>query len=80
VVLLLSRGFIQLVLLANVIAWPLSWYIMDQWLSSFPYHVSISPILFLLAGVGVVLIAFLSVSVQTIRAARVNPAQTLKYE
>jgi len=80
VVLLLSRGFIQLVLLANVIAWPLSWYIMDQWLSSFPYHVSISPILFLLAVVGVVLIAFLSVSVQTIRAARVNPAQTLKYE
>lgn len=80
VVLLLSRGFIQLVLLANVIAWPLSWYIMDQWLAGFPYHISINPVVFVVTGAAVVFIAFLSVSIQTIRAARVNPAQTLKYE
>lgn len=80
VVLLLSRGFIQLVLLANLLAWPLAWYLMDKWLSGFPYHIAINPLLFVGAGAIVVLIAFLSVSVQTIRAARINPAKTLKYE
>jgi len=53
---------------------------MDKWLAGFPCHISIHPVLFVAAGAGVVFIAFLSVSVQTIRAARVNPAQTLKYE
>lgn len=80
VVFLLSRGFIMLVLIANLIAWPLAWYLMNQWLTGFPYHITVSPWLFLLSGAGVILIAFLSVSVQTIRAARVNPAKTLKYE
>ncbi len=80
IVLLLSRGFIQLVLIANFIAWPLAWWIMSQWLEGFPYHITINPILFLVAGGGVVLIAFLSVGVQTLKAALVNPAQTLKYE
>lgn len=80
IVLLLSRGFIQLVLIANFIAWPLAWWIMNQWLEGFPYHIAINPILFLVAGGGVVLIAFLSVGVQTLKAALVNPAQTLKYE
>lgn len=80
VVLLLSRGFVQLVLIGNLVAWPLAWYIMDQWLSAFPYRITINPLLFVAAGGVVVLIAFLSVSLQTIRAARANPAKTLKYE
>jgi putative ABC transport system permease protein len=80
IVLLLSRGFIQLVLIANLIAWPLAWYIMTRWLEGFPYHISIPPVLFLVAGSGVVIIAFLSVGFQTLKAALVNPAQTLKYE
>jgi putative ABC transport system permease protein len=80
IILLLSRGFIQLVLVANVVAWPIAWWIMNSWLQSFPYRVNINPLLFVIAGVGVVAIAFLSVGLQTFRAARVNPAQTLKYE
>jgi putative ABC transport system permease protein len=80
VVFLLSKGFIKLVIIANMIAWPLAWFLMDRWLMNFPYHIEINPSLFLLAGFSVVVIAFLSVSFQTIRAARVNPAQTLKYE
>ncbi len=80
IVLLLSRGFIQLVIVANVIAWPLAWWMMNQWLEGFPYHITINPVLFFLAGGGVVLIAFLSVGFQTLRAAMINPAQTLKYE
>jgi putative ABC transport system permease protein len=80
IVLLLSKGFIQLVLIANLIAWPLAWWVMHLWLQSFPYRTSINPLLFLVAGAAVVAIAFLSVSFQTLKAAGLNPAKTLKYE
>ena len=80
IVLLLSKGFIRLVLIANLIAWPLAWWVMKNWLESFPYHMDINPLLFLFAGLGVVIIAFLSVGFQTLRAALLNPAETLKYE
>ncbi len=80
IVLLLSKGFIQLVLIANLIAWPLAYYIMEQWLQSFPYRITINPLLFILAGVGVVVIAFASVGFQTLKAALIDPAKTLKYE
>jgi putative ABC transport system permease protein len=80
IVILLSRGFIQLVLVANVVAWPVAWFLMDNWLQSFPYRIEINPLLFVLAGAGVILIAFLSVGFQTLRAALINPAETLKYE
>jgi putative ABC transport system permease protein len=80
VVLLLSKGFVQLVLIANLIAWPVAWYLMDNWLQSFPYRININPVLFVLAGLGVVIIAFLSVAWQTMKAAKVNPAITLKNE
>jgi putative ABC transport system permease protein len=80
IVLLLSKGFIQLVLLAILIAWPFAWYVMDIWLQSFPYHIKISPFLFLFAGAGVVVIAFLSVGFQTLKASQINPAITLKNE
>lgn len=80
IILLLSKGFIQLVLIANLFAWPFAWWIMNRWLQSFPYHITINPVLFIVAGSGVVVIAFLSVGFQTFKAARVNPANTLKYE
>jgi putative ABC transport system permease protein len=80
VVLLLSRGFVVLVLIANMIAWPLAWFIMDKWLQGFPYRISINPLLFVVAGLLVVVIAFLSVGFQTMKAARVNPARTLRSE
>jgi putative ABC transport system permease protein len=80
VVLLLSKGFIQLVLIANLIAWPLAWFIMSKWLQNFPYRISINPILFVVAGLAVVVIAFLSVGFQTMKAARVNPSKSLRSE
>jgi ABC-type antimicrobial peptide transport system permease subunit len=79
-VLLLSKDFVLLVLLANVIAWPLAWMTMDRWLENFPYRININPVLFILSGLVVVVIAFLSVGFQTIKAARVNPARTLRSE
>ncbi|GHN03253.1 ABC transporter permease [Cytophagales bacterium WSM2-2] len=80
IVILLSRGFVQLVLVANLIAWPLAWWVMDRWLGTFPYRIDINPFVFVGAGLAVVVIAFLSVGFQTLKSARVNPAQTLKYE
>ncbi len=80
IVMLLSRGFIQLVIISNLIAWPLAWWLMNSWLQSFPYRISINPLLFLGAGFGVIFIAFLSVGFQTLKAALLNPAETLKYE
>ncbi len=80
IVLLLSRSFLQPVILSNLVAWPLAWFVMNQWLQSFPYRISISPFIFLLAGGVVTLIAFVSVSSQTFKAAWTKPAETLKYE
>ncbi|HTH57109.1 MAG TPA: FtsX-like permease family protein, partial [Cyclobacteriaceae bacterium] len=80
IVMLLSKGFIQLVLLANVIAWPLAWCLMNAWLKTFPYRIEINFVLFAAAGAVVIVIAFLSVSIQTLKSARANPAETLKYE
>lgn len=80
IVLLLSRGFIQLVLVANLFAWPLAWFAMDSWLQGFPYRIQLNPAWFIIAGLGVVMIAFFSVGFQTLKAALVNPAKTLKYE
>ena len=80
IVLLLSKGFIQLVLIANLIAWPLAWWLMNSWLESFPYRIDIDLMLFPIAGFGVILIAFVSVGFQTLKAALLNPAETLKYE
>jgi putative ABC transport system permease protein len=80
IVVLLSRDFLKPVLIANLIAWPLAWWVMDQWLQGFAYHIGINPIVFVLSGLVVVIIAFVSVSSQTMKAALTRPAETLKYE
>jgi hypothetical protein len=53
---------------------------MNTWLQNFPYRIEINPLLFLIAGTTVVIIAFLSVGFQTLKAALLDPAKTLKYE
>ncbi|MEM1135233.1 MAG: ABC transporter permease [Bacteroidota bacterium] len=78
--LLLSSDFMKLVLLANIIAWPLCWFMMEEWLSAFPYRVAISWWIFPAAGLLVLLISVATVSYQTIRAATANPVDALKYE
>jgi putative ABC transport system permease protein len=80
IILLLSRGFMQPVFIAIVIACPLGWYLMDQWLQSFPYHTTIQVWPFVISGVLVSLVAFGSVLSQTLKAAMTKPAETLKYE
>jgi putative ABC transport system permease protein len=77
---LLSRDFVLLVMLANVIASPGAWYIMHLWLQDFAYRIDISVVPFIVAGGIAFIIALLTVSSQAIRAAIANPVDALKYE
>lgn len=77
---LLSKDFLKPIFIAIIIAIPLGWWLMEQWLQSFAYRIGISPWVFIISGILVLLIAFISVSSQTLRAALTKPAETLKYE
>jgi putative ABC transport system permease protein len=77
---LLSKDFVKLVLLANLIAWPLAWYAMNKWLQSFAFRVEMEWWVFALAGGLALLIALLTVSTQAIKAALANPVEALRYE
>jgi putative ABC transport system permease protein len=80
IVMLLSKEFTCLVLAANLIAWPVAWYAMSRWLENFAYRIELGPGVFVLGGVLALLIAWLTVSFQAIRAARANPVEALRYE
>ena len=80
IVVLVCSDFIKLVLLASAISFPIAWYFMNKWLQDFAYHVNISWWIFLLAGGLALLIAMLTVSFQTIKAALANPVKSLRAE
>jgi putative ABC transport system permease protein len=80
VVSMLSKDFVKLVLLANIIAWPVAWFVMDGWLQDFAYRIEIGWWMFGIAGGSALLIALLTVSVQAIKAALANPVDSLRYE
>jgi putative ABC transport system permease protein len=80
IVLLLANNFIKLVLVANIIAWPIAWYAINKWLQGFAYRIDIQLWVFALAGAGAILIAFLTVSFQSIKAAIANPVKSLRSE
>ena len=79
-VLLLARNFLILVALGFVLAAPLAWFGMNNWLADFEYRVSIGVGVFLVAGLASVAIALLTVSYHSIRAAYANPVKSLRYE
>ena len=76
----LAGDFLKLVLLAVVIAAPVAWWLMDQWLGSFAYHIDLRWWMFVLAGLTAMLIAVLTVGFQSVRAALANPVHSLKSE
>jgi len=80
VVVLLSRHFIALVLIANLIAWPLAWLALHRWMQDYAYRVAISWWVFAVAGIAALLIALVTVSFHAIHAALSNPANTLHSE
>ena len=79
-VLMLTWDFLKWVAIANLIAWPLGWFGLKRWLDDFAYRTNLTIEPFLLASVGALLIALLTISIQSIRAARNNPANTLRAE
>ena len=79
-VLLLSRELLKPILIAAIVATPIAWYIMQEWLHDFAYRIDLSLWLFAGAGMFVLLIAFFTVSVQTIRTAMANPVKSLRSE
>jgi putative ABC transport system permease protein len=80
IVTLLSKDLMKLVLVATAIASPLAWYGMSKWLQSFAYRVDIQWWVFAIAGIAAILIAFITVGTQSVKAATTNPAKSLKSE
>lgn len=80
VVVMLSKDFLKLVVLAAIIAFPLVWWVMNSWLNNFAYHIPISADIFLIAGLAIVLITLLTISFQSIKAAIANPVKSLRTE
>jgi putative ABC transport system permease protein len=77
---LLSKEFTRLVLFAFVPAALLAWYVSYTWLQGFAYRVEISPLVFLASGVSAIMISWLTISYQSIKAASANPVESLRYE
>ena len=77
---LLSKDFIKLVIVALIIASPLAWWFMHQWLDNFAYRINISWWIFATAGVLAIVIAFLTISAQSLKAALANPVESLRSE
>jgi putative ABC transport system permease protein len=77
---LLSKDFLILVCISIVIASPIAWYVMHQWLKDFAYRINISWWVFVLAGCGALLLALLTISFQAIKAALSNPIKSLRTE
>ena len=80
IVLLLSKDFSKLVILANIVAWPIAWYGMNKWLQNFAYRTEIGYEVFIFSGLIALIIALITVSFRTIKAANSNPVKALKYE
>jgi len=77
---LLSKEIVILILIANAVAWPIAWIFMGKWLGTFAYHIDMNVLSYALAAIAAILIALLTLSAQTLKAAMSNPANTLKYE
>lgn len=80
IVRLLSKDFLKLIFIANLIAWPLTWYLITLWLQDYAYHIPVSLWVFVLSGIISLLIALTAMSSQTFRAAVANPVKNLRTE
>lgn len=80
IVIVLSKDFVKLILIALAIAIPLSWFGMQKWLDNYPYRIGISAWVFVLVGLAAILIALVTVSFHSIKAALMNPVKSLRAE
>ncbi len=77
---MLSKDFIKLVVISIIIASPIAWYFMNKWLMDFAYRINISWWVFAIAGISAIIIAFVTISFQSIKAAIANPVKSLRSE
>jgi putative ABC transport system permease protein len=80
IVMLFSKQYLKLILIANIIAWPLAWYFMNNWLLNYPYRIHISWWMFAMSLSAGIIVAFSTISFKTIKAAMANPVNSLRAE
>ena len=80
IVVLLSMEFSKLVLLANIIAWPIAWYVMSNWLTNFVYRIDMNPMIFVASALVAFVIAWVTVGSLASVAAHTRPIKSLRYE
>lgn len=80
ILLLLSKEFVRLVIISNIVAWPIVYFVMNKWLQNFAYRIHIGWWIFFIAGALALVISLLTVSYQSVKAALANPVETLRYE
>jgi putative ABC transport system permease protein len=77
---LYSKEFTKWVIVANIIAWPAAYFLIDRWLGNFAYRIALTPIPFVLSGAAALLIALVTVGTHAVRAAMANPVDSLRSE
>ncbi|HVE61216.1 MAG TPA: hypothetical protein VNA26_05325, partial [Chitinophagaceae bacterium] len=80
IVALLSKDFLRLVLIASVIAFPIAWWMMSNWLSDFAYRISIPAWVFVSSGMLAIFIALITIAFQAVKSALANPVKNLRTE
>jgi putative ABC transport system permease protein len=80
IVMMLTGGITRLIVIAIVIAIPISWYAANTWLNGFAYHISVNWLLFFTASLSALIIAWVTVSYETLKAAIINPIKSLRSE
>ena len=77
---ILSKEFVILVSAANLIVWPVAWFVMKRWLQNYAYNTGLNPLLFIGASIVALIFALLTVSFQAVRAASADPVNSLRHE
>ena len=77
---LLSRHFLWLLLIGNIVAWPVGYFVMNKWLENFAFHIDIGIGVFLVTGFVALVLVVISVGGQALRASLANPVDSLRYE
>ncbi|RZK73963.1 MAG: FtsX-like permease family protein, partial [Pedobacter sp.] len=77
---LINRSFLIMVVLANVISWPIAYILTKMWLETFAYRINLSPLPFIISAIITILLTVLTVSIQASKAVKANPVDALKYE
>ncbi|MEO9484242.1 MAG: FtsX-like permease family protein [Ekhidna sp.] len=80
IILLVAKKFILLIGIATIIASPIAWWLLRDWLNEFAYKTDLNPVIFLLSGLAVIAVTFISISIQSLKISHINPSEALRME